>query len=153
MAAKTYIACDPYINLLILDSNASVGGVWAKEKIYPGLRSNNLLGTLELTDFPMHAGSGVKEEEHIPGETLHEYLRQYAEKFDLLRRITFNTKVRTAEKVEDGWRLQTSTRNPSPQETPEKHSQTQTLLCKKLIIAARNLLLGLLRRVMALPAV
>ncbi|KAI4135930.1 MAG: hypothetical protein LQ347_000216 [Umbilicaria vellea] len=33
----------------------------------------------------MHAGFGVKKEEHIPGGTLHENLRQYAEGFDLRR--------------------------------------------------------------------
>lgn len=135
VAAKTYIACDPSVDLLILDLNASVGGVWAKEKMYPRLRSNNLLGTLEFTDFPMHAGFGVKKEEHIPGETLHKYLRQYAEKFDLLRRITFNTKVRTAEKVEEGWRLQTSTWEPAIPGEHEKKSQDQTIFCKKLIVA------------------
>lgn len=30
VTAKAYIACDPFVDLHILVSNASVGGVWAK---------------------------------------------------------------------------------------------------------------------------
>ena len=69
VAAKTYLACEPHVELLILDSNTSVGGVWSKENIYPGLHSNNLLGTYEYTDFPMRdAGLDLLEGEHIPAE-------------------------------------------------------------------------------------
>lgn len=104
-AAKTYLQLEPSVSLLIVDENRSIGGVWAKEKLYPGLRANNLLGTYEYPDFPMHEGFGVKKGEHIPGEVIHEYFRQYADKFDLTRRILLETRVRTAEKVGEGWRL------------------------------------------------
>ncbi|MCJ1297767.1 hypothetical protein MMC08_000555 [Hypocenomyce scalaris] len=83
----------------------------------------------------MHEGFGVKNEEHIPGGTVHEYLRQYAETFDLLRRIMFNTKVRTAEKVKEGWRLRNTTWQHSSQEKHEKQSLDWTIICKKLIVA------------------
>ena len=77
-AAKTYIQLEPGVTLLIIDENKSIGGVSAKEKLYPGLRSNNLVGTYEYTDFPMHERFGVKKGEHIPGEVIHNYFRQYA---------------------------------------------------------------------------
>ncbi|KAI4256490.1 MAG: hypothetical protein L6R42_006189, partial [Xanthoria sp. 1 TBL-2021] len=41
VAAKTYLALAPDTSLLILDSNLNIGGVWAKENIYPGLKTNN----------------------------------------------------------------------------------------------------------------
>lgn len=74
-AAKSYLQCDPRANLLVVDNvslvmsllqwlhtsyqlslslvdgisdplqGQSLGGTWAKERLYPGLRSNNLLGS------------------------------------------------------------------------------------------------------------
>lgn len=88
VAAKTYLACEPNVELGILDSNTSVGGVWSKENIYPGLHSNNLLGTYEYTDFPMRdAGLDLVEGEHIRAEKVNDYFRQYAETFELERQI------------------------------------------------------------------
>lgn len=40
---------------------------------------------------------------------VYEYLRQYAEKFDLMRRIRFRTRLLVAEKAQQGWRLQVET--------------------------------------------
>ena len=130
--AKTYLQLEPSVRLLILDEQESIGGVWAKERLYPGLRSNNQLGTFEFTDFPMHEGFGVKKEEHIPGHVLHEYLRQYAEKFDLTRRCLFRRKVKSAEKVALGWSLQVV---PIEAGETQKASSTETISCTKLIVA------------------
>ena len=130
--AKTYLHFEPNIKLLILDQNKTIGGVWAKEKLYPGLRSNNLIGTYEFTDFPMHDGFGVKKEQHIPGTVIHEYLRQYAERFDLSRRITFERKVKSAEKIQKGWRLQVAFTDGS-EKTSE--GRLEALTCSKLIVA------------------
>ena len=52
-AAHTFLSVDPFLSLLIIDSKSSVGGVWAKEQLYPGLRANNLQGYYEFSDFPM----------------------------------------------------------------------------------------------------
>lgn len=52
-AARIFLQLEPELNLLIVDSNMSVGGVWAKKNLYPGLKTNNLRGTFEYTDFPM----------------------------------------------------------------------------------------------------
>ena len=128
-AAKTYLQIEPSVSLLIIDSNETVGGVWAKENIYPGLRSNNLLGTYEYTDFPMTEEFGIKREEHIPGETVYEYFRQYAKKYDLTRRILSRSKARSAEKTRDGWTLTVSNGW-----LPES-DRSQTVTCSKLIVA------------------
>lgn len=113
-AAKGYLQCAPDTSLLILDKLATIGGVWAKENIYDGLRSNNLLGSFELPDFPMHESFGVKEGEHIPGLSLHKYLCGYAEHFGLVERLRPETEVLEAEKLQavgDGWRLAVRSRD------------------------------------------
>ena len=79
-----------------------MGGVWAQENLYPGLRANNLVGTYEFSDFPMHEGFGVRRGEHIPGKVVHEYFRQYPERFGLARRLLLGWKVRSAELVAGG---------------------------------------------------
>ena len=129
-AAKTYLACEPSTNLLVLDANESIGGVWAEEKMHTGLRSNNLIGTYEYTDFPMHEGFGVPKGDHIPGTTIHEYLCQYAGKFDLTKRIRVSTQVEAAEMVEGkGWTLRVKSWR-----TDDKPAR-YTITCDKLIVA------------------
>ncbi|KAL6249321.1 hypothetical protein RBB50_003174 [Rhinocladiella similis] len=109
-AAKTYTELHPHDNVAVLETNSSVGGVWAEDRLYPGLKSNNMLGTYEYPDFPMDGATyGVKPGQHIPGTVLHQYLTDYAKKFGVYARIRFNTKVTSAEPSEHGaWLLRTS---------------------------------------------
>lgn len=134
-AARIFLQMEAELKLLIVDSNMSVGGVWAKEKLYPGLKTNNLRGTYEYTDFPMDDALGVKNEEHIPGEVIHEYLRRYAETHDLTRRTEFRQKVMVAEKLRVGWRLELET-TWSKGQAIEPPRARHTITCSKLIIAA-----------------
>ena len=145
-AAKTYLQCAPKTNLLILDTHATIGGVWSIERIYPGLRSNNLIGTYEYTDFPMHEGYGVKKEGHIPGETIHKYMCDFAEEFDLMERIQLRTQVLTAELIDEHeWKLKVVSWEPSSSTddlTSEKtnsddqsQSHEYSITCAKLIVA------------------
>lgn len=102
-ATKTYIQLHPSENVAVLDSSASVGGVWARERLYPGLNSNNMLGMYEYSDFPMdEATFGVAPGQHIPGTVVHSYLTKYAEHFGVYGRICFNTLVETVEHHERG---------------------------------------------------
>jgi cation diffusion facilitator CzcD-associated flavoprotein CzcO len=98
--AKTYIEVNPSAKVLVLEAGASIGGVWAEHRLYPDLKSNNILGTYEYSDLPMDDTFGVKPGEHIPGDVVHKYLRRYAEKFDVYRRIRLQSKVETVEKQE-----------------------------------------------------
>ena len=50
---KTYLEASPDAKMVIFDGAASIGGTWAKERLYPGLKTNNLLGKYEFSDFPM----------------------------------------------------------------------------------------------------
>jgi hypothetical protein len=107
--AKTYLEVNPSAKVIIYDGAQSVGGVWAEERLYPGLKTNNMLGTYEYSDFPMtEERFGVKPGQHIPGQVIHDYLLQYAEVFGLLSRIRLRCKVQTAEMKETGqWELTT----------------------------------------------
>ncbi|KAL4746954.1 hypothetical protein BDW72DRAFT_183835 [Aspergillus terricola var. indicus] len=102
-AAKTALALNPDLNLLVLDSATSVGGVWAEERLYAGLRTNNLLGSYEYSDFPMSGNVRpglVKVGQHIPGRAVHEYLKAYADRFGIRGKTRLDCKVESVEYIE-----------------------------------------------------
>lgn len=99
-----------------------MGGVWSAERLYPALKSNNLLGTYEYSDFPMTTASyGVKPGEHIPGSVLHAYLTDYAANFGVLDRIRFQSRVEAVQRSEGKeWRLTVSSQDQESQVETEK---------------------------------
>lgn len=127
-AGKTAYQLDPSKSLAILDSGSSLGGVWSKERLYPGLKSNNMLGTYEYPDFPMDLETyGVKPSQHMSGEVMHKYLSNYAEKFGIVNKIRLNSVVVSAEHqsgAEGGWVL-----------TVQNGSTQSQIFARKLIIA------------------
>ncbi|KAL4971000.1 uncharacterized protein BDV14DRAFT_162460 [Aspergillus stella-maris] len=100
-AAKTALSLDPSINLVVLDSAASVGGVWAEERVYEGLRTNNRVESYVYSDFPIDMAPTVpglvKPGEHMSGRAVHEYLKAYANHFGVHERVRLNCKVETVE--------------------------------------------------------
>jgi cation diffusion facilitator CzcD-associated flavoprotein CzcO len=44
VAARTYLRLRPAANLLIIDSDNTVGGVWSKDRLYPNLVAQVKLG-------------------------------------------------------------------------------------------------------------
>ncbi len=117
---------NPDSNALLLEAADSIGGVWAKHRHYKGLKSNNMLGTYEYSDFPMdEATFGVKPGEHIPGETVQRYLEAYAERFGFTDCIRLGHRVESAQHNLDGtWQLKVS-----------HGSEMATVETKKLIVA------------------
>ncbi|GES65483.1 putative dimethylaniline monooxygenase [Aspergillus terreus] len=109
-AAKSYIELHPQDQVLVLEAEKSCGGTWCEERLYPGLKSNNMVGSYEYPDYPMdHKVYGVKENGHIPAATLHRYLTDYARHFGVLARTAFNTTVLSIEPMgADGWSIVTS---------------------------------------------
>jgi len=97
--------------------------------LYPGLKTNNLRGTYEWSDYPLYDSFGVKDGEHISGAALHNYFTSYAKDFDLVRRIKLDTKVEVVEKLQDGWAMRGVTGPES------KDPKNFALKCKKLAIA------------------
>lgn len=101
--ASTYLRVNPSHSVVLFTNGATLGGAWVKDRLYPNLRSNNLLGALEYSDFPMSTERyGVKPGEHIPGEVIYQYLSDYAEHYDLTRRVRVNSHIEVVEEGEDG---------------------------------------------------
>jgi cation diffusion facilitator CzcD-associated flavoprotein CzcO len=127
VAAKTYLEVNPEAAVVILEAESTIGGVWAKHRLYHGLKSNNLLGTYEYSDFPMdQATFGVKPGEHIPGEVLQTYFEKYVEHFQFADKIRLNRKVESAEHQTDGsWLLTVA----------KAEGGSKSLLTHKLIVA------------------
>ncbi|KAL4736099.1 hypothetical protein BDV11DRAFT_194690 [Aspergillus similis] len=137
-AAKTALALNPDLSLLILDSATSVGGVWAEERLYAGLRTNNLLGSYEYSDFPMSGNVRpelVEVGQHIPGRAVHEYLEAYADRFGIRNKIWLDCKVESVEYIEGDagrkeWLIGCTTAAGT------EHANNSCLRTRKLILAA-----------------
>ncbi|KAI9148858.1 FAD-dependent monooxygenase DEP4 [Paramyrothecium foliicola] len=106
-AAKAYSQMHPTESMLVLDASESCGGTWSKNRLYPGLKSNNMLGTFEYPDFPMDGKVyGVKPDGHVPGTVLHRYLTDFAHHFGIYKHIKFRHQLDLVEpNKSDGWTL------------------------------------------------
>lgn len=139
--AKTYLEVHPQASLLILDYAESIGGTWAAERLYPGLKTNNVVGTYEFSDFPLVPKEyGLEPGQHIPGRVVHSYLCDFCDAFGLTSRIRFGTKVDSATLLSnEEWQVGfTTTTKPAAGEyevvgTDEKWSGT--LVASKLVLA------------------
>lgn len=139
-AAKQYHVTNPEQRLLVLDSQPSLGGTWADHRLYPGLKSNNLLGTYEYPDFPMDpAKFAVQPGQHITGQAINAYLKAYANQFDISRLIRLNTKVLSAEHqdtAEGGWMLATAaTTTTGKNGEKQDERSTRRIFARRLILA------------------
>ncbi|KAL8799658.1 MAG: hypothetical protein Q9182_005728 [Xanthomendoza sp. 2 TL-2023] len=141
---KTYLDVNPNAKVIALESAHSVGGVWSEERMYPGLRTNNMKGSFEYSDYPMDEKTfGAEEGTFVPGPTVHKYLRSYAEEFDIHKRIRFGAWVRTVErKSSDAWLIhysQTHARSVNGpgrvNDTAAGHQSQKQILTKKLVIS------------------
>lgn len=86
--AKTYHQLHPTLTLAIFNKAETIGGVWAEERFYDGLRTNNLKGTYEYLDYPMSPELfGVKPGEYMTGPVMYKYLSSYAEALGIKDKI------------------------------------------------------------------
>jgi dimethylaniline monooxygenase (N-oxide forming) len=73
-AAKTYLAINPSIDLLLIDKDTGVGGVWSQSRIYPGLMYEWPTPGANFSDFDMRKEFGMGMWEHISATRMNEYL-------------------------------------------------------------------------------
>ena len=106
-AARSYISLHPEEDVVVLEAADTCGGTWGEKRIYPGLKSNNLIGRYEYPDLPMDEKIyGVKEREHIPGMVLHRYLTDFAKQNGVFERTRFNHKLESiTPQNDDTWML------------------------------------------------
>ncbi|KAK1145866.1 hypothetical protein N8T08_003812 [Aspergillus melleus] len=147
-ALKTYHEVHPNARIQLLESASSIGGVWAKHRLYAGLKSNNMRGTYEFSDFPMDEETfGVKDGEHIPGAVVQRYMEAFLERFNLWGMVRLGVKVESVRVDEeengngDGWVLETATvesdtatASPANATAEDEVQDKQTIHARKLIV-------------------
>ncbi|EWC43841.1 hypothetical protein DRE_07285 [Drechslerella stenobrocha 248] len=108
-AARALLAIQPSINLVVVDSLSSVGGVWSRERIYPGL---NVQTTPEYFELPELRYKDVTPPlEHnskgfMTGPSWSRYFQAWSEKVGLTKHVRLNTTVRQIARHADGKRWQ-----------------------------------------------
>ncbi|PHH59277.1 hypothetical protein CDD82_2519 [Ophiocordyceps australis] len=108
-----------------MDQQASVGGVWSREKIYPSLYAQIKHGLFEYSFYPMRH-EGITGDGYVSGDTIHGYLCDFASDFGLERRLRLATRVdRVLRSAGGGWRLEVSSA-----------SGQRAVECDKLIYAS-----------------
>lgn len=105
VAAKTYLQINPKIDLTIIDGDSSVGGVWSKSRVYPGLLVDSPSPSFEFSDLKIEDEFGIPNWSDLTGEVMAEYTERYARKFDILRHCKLNTHVTNIERDGKGWRV------------------------------------------------
>ncbi|KAF1357220.1 FAD/NAD(P)-binding domain-containing protein [Lizonia empirigonia] len=109
-SARAYIQSHPDEKIAVLETNDTIGGTWSEARLYPGLKSNNMLGSYEFPDFPMSEKVyGVEPLGHIPGAVLNRYLTDFAKHYNIYERMQFNSTVSLVESTDFGWKLTVTT--------------------------------------------
>ncbi|KAH6616035.1 cofactor FMO1 FAD enzyme [Chaetomium sp. MPI-SDFR-AT-0129] len=130
ICAKTYLDFRPSASLLIIDDQASIGGVWSADKIYPSLYAQIKHGLFEYSFYPMRH-EGISPDGYVSGDTIHTYLNDFAWDHDLVRRTRLGTRVTEVSQLPGGgWRLElyAAGRNPG--------GPNFAIECEKLIYAS-----------------
>ncbi|GKT49744.1 FAD-dependent monooxygenase DEP4 [Colletotrichum spaethianum] len=106
-AARAYIQDHPNDNVLVIEAESTCGSTWSNNRLYPGLKSNNLWGSYEYPEFPMlEEVYGVTEGQHIPAAVLHRCLTDFAKKFGVFEKTRFDTKVTSVESTStETWKI------------------------------------------------
>lgn len=131
--AKTYLEIHPAAKILVVDRAQSVGGSWASERLYPGLKTNNIIGSYEFSDFPMTPERyGAKRGGYIPGSVVHQYFSDSAVQYGIDSCLLLSTDVKSATLRDDGkWQVEVRTT-----------SQDQTISSRSLIIVADKMVVA-----------
>jgi cation diffusion facilitator CzcD-associated flavoprotein CzcO len=101
--AKTYLEVRPQAKIIVADKARTIGGSWAEERLYPRLKTNNVLGSYEFSNFPMTAERyGATPGAHIPGRVVHNYLCDVAAHYGIDAMFQPETNVESATLKDDG---------------------------------------------------
>ena len=92
------VLCQAGHEVVIYDKAPDVGGVWSRNRRYPGLTTQSPKAQYSLSDFPMPRDYP----EWPTGEQIQAYLASYASHFGLEPMLRLSTEVTAAEPVPDG---------------------------------------------------
>lgn len=85
--AKTFLKKG--YRVTVLEKSSKLGGVWNPDRSYVGVSTQTTRDEYAFSDFPMPAEYPMWPS----GEQVQEYLQRYAEHFDVIPHIRFNTTV------------------------------------------------------------
>ncbi|CCA71618.1 hypothetical protein PIIN_05554 [Serendipita indica DSM 11827] len=127
--AKTYLQVDPTISLTVLEAERSLGGTWSADRVYPELHTQAPYGAYESCDLSMTRPPNAKREpaDFIPSNRVHEYLQEFATKFNIANKIRYNVSVKHVQRHEDGVRWTLTVLN--------ERGEQETIVCDKLVIS------------------
>lgn len=117
-AGKVFL--DDGFDVTIFERSGEIGGIWSSQRRYVDLKNQHADGTFELIEKPL--GSG-----YTPAAEMQQYLREYAEEFDIWRHIEFQTEVVHAAPVEDGWLVET--RDTDRTDSTSEHQFDYVVVC------------------------
>ncbi|TFK38927.1 FAD/NAD-P-binding domain-containing protein [Crucibulum laeve] len=84
---------DGFTNVQLVTRDETVGGIWAKERIYPGLNLNNVHGEFRFSPLEMRAPENAEATGgRLSGEIMAEYMTTFAQKL-IKDRVRFNAEV------------------------------------------------------------
>ena len=72
--AKTYLDIDASVDVILIDCESSVGGVWSRERIYPGLHYETPTPTLDWTEMSMADEFGMEDWSDVTGYQVNEFI-------------------------------------------------------------------------------
>lgn len=82
-----------FSSVTIFEKGSSIGGVWSKERIYPGLASNSPALTYEIPGFP-YRESLRRCGAHVEANDINAYLHAFAQSYDLVKHVKLNSEIR-----------------------------------------------------------
>ena len=94
----TKVLRDDDFQLATFEKEATLGGVWAASRTYPGLRANNPRETYAFSDHPYPPSA----DEYPTAEQVRGYLESYANRFGLRPWLRFSTEVARVRRATGG---------------------------------------------------
>uniref|UniRef100_A0A8H7K9T4 FAD/NAD(P)-binding domain-containing protein n=1 Tax=Bionectria ochroleuca TaxID=29856 RepID=A0A8H7K9T4_BIOOC len=101
ISAKTYLDLAPGTDLLIVDNERSIGGVWCKERLYPDLYAQVSHPLFEYSFYDMPR-EGITPDGFLSGYTINKYLNNFARDFGLESKIRLETIVTEVKRSSSG---------------------------------------------------
>ena len=92
---------------VLFEQGGRIGGQWSADPghsgVWPSMRTNTSRIMTSFSDLPHGAGTPT----YPTNEAMGEYLKRYAEMFDLTRRVRLKTPVRELRRDADEWLVRT----------------------------------------------
>lgn len=96
---------DGFENVQLLTRDKSVGGVWERQRIYPGVTLNNVFGEFCFSSLPMPPPQNPGQK-RLGGEDMCAYMEKFADTF-LAGKVRFETEVLNIRRATgSGWEIE-----------------------------------------------